>query len=345
MACLACGHAGKTQFSAREMMFGTRESFDYLECAGCGSLQIASAPADLGRHYPNGYYSFDTVEHRAESPLRALTRRAQYRLLHFRFVSRMLGRLRPNSRLVRSLRYSLKPGDRILDVGCGSGWALDDWARFGFPRPVGVDPFISRDLSYSSGAHVRKATIAEMTGAFDVVMFNHSLEHVLDPFESLGHAARLLAEGGRCIVRLPTSSSEAFARYRENWVQLDPPRHLFVPSREGMRIIGEKTGLELVRTEDDSESFQFWGSEQYVRDVPLNGASGIEPAEGLFSDRQLDDWEGEAQSLNRIGRGDQAIFTFEKRRTGASARRLPPSSKARVQKSNWNFARAAKVSS
>ena len=42
---------------AREMMFGTRERFDYRECPACGTLQIAAVPADLERHYPSGYYT------------------------------------------------------------------------------------------------------------------------------------------------------------------------------------------------------------------------------------------------------------------------------------------------
>src|SRR6476661_7449138 len=43
------------------MMFGTRDEFEYLECAECGTVQIAEIP-DLTAYYPQGYYSFDATE-------------------------------------------------------------------------------------------------------------------------------------------------------------------------------------------------------------------------------------------------------------------------------------------
>ena len=41
-------------------MFGTRESFTYLQCGGCGTVQLLDVPADLAPHYPPDYYSFNT---------------------------------------------------------------------------------------------------------------------------------------------------------------------------------------------------------------------------------------------------------------------------------------------
>src|SRR3954452_14485077 len=55
-----CGEAASKEFVAREMMFGTRKQFQYVECAGCGSVQIAEIPPLdlLAEHYPPNYYSF-----------------------------------------------------------------------------------------------------------------------------------------------------------------------------------------------------------------------------------------------------------------------------------------------
>ena len=52
ISCRICGNAtGNRLHRAREMQFGTGEEFDYVECAGCGCVQIAEIPADLQRFY------------------------------------------------------------------------------------------------------------------------------------------------------------------------------------------------------------------------------------------------------------------------------------------------------
>lgn len=60
MSCCICG-CGKTGkiYILREMMFGTKEGFEYDRCPDCGSFEIANPPADLGRFYPSNYYSFN----------------------------------------------------------------------------------------------------------------------------------------------------------------------------------------------------------------------------------------------------------------------------------------------
>ena len=59
-ACKICGNSvGNTLYTVREMMFGTREEFEYLECAQCGCVQLWNVPADLSPYYPPDYYSFE----------------------------------------------------------------------------------------------------------------------------------------------------------------------------------------------------------------------------------------------------------------------------------------------
>src|SRR5690242_5942688 len=65
------------KYQIREMYFGTRETFSYLECPACGSLQLEDIPADLSRFYPSNYYTQsaptvggETVIHRTRYFLR-----------------------------------------------------------------------------------------------------------------------------------------------------------------------------------------------------------------------------------------------------------------------------------
>ena len=73
--CVVCAMAGEAAtFAAREMYFGTRERFDYFECAHCGTVQIARVPADLSRHYPAEYYSFSAMKPKRTSALQRTLR-------------------------------------------------------------------------------------------------------------------------------------------------------------------------------------------------------------------------------------------------------------------------------
>src|SRR5436309_15357247 len=40
---------------AREMTFGLRDQFTYLECGRCGCLQILEIPKDMAKYYGQGY--------------------------------------------------------------------------------------------------------------------------------------------------------------------------------------------------------------------------------------------------------------------------------------------------
>jgi SAM-dependent methyltransferase len=315
--CRACESRGEfAPVQVREMMYGSRDTFDYVECTACGSVQIARIPESetLAAYYPSDYYSF---QEGGASPWRARARRwletrRDYVVAGRRsLVGSVLVRRLPSPLLETVLASGIRPDHRILDVGCGSGQLLDRLARLGYRNLLGADPFIPHDLRSPSGVEIRKNFVHEVDGTFDVIMFNHSLEHVADPAQDLRHAAERLAPGGLLVVRLPTSGTMAWRTYRENWVQLDPPRHLVIPSRDGMAHLARRAGLDIVGTVDDSSSFQFVVSELYQRDISyyVPGTTDPTPEIGaLFPAHRMAELEDEARALNARGDGDQAMF-------------------------------------
>ncbi len=57
--CRICGTRGDfALFHTREMLHGTRQPFDYFECASCGCVRITDVPDDLSLFYPDNYFSF-----------------------------------------------------------------------------------------------------------------------------------------------------------------------------------------------------------------------------------------------------------------------------------------------
>jgi SAM-dependent methyltransferase len=295
----------------REMMFGTRDKFNYFLCRTCGTLQIEDLLPDeiLMSYYGPGYYSFERQGGSAVSRWMRTQRDRKQLGVTNNIVGQMLAHLKPE-RIVGVLgQLGLQRNAAILDVGAGSGFLLDRLAKAGFTKLLGIDPFVASDTMTSGGVPIRKCSIQHVSGNFDLVMFNHALEHVADPIAVLSAARKLLAPGGICLVRIPTTSGEAWDVYGANWVQIDAPRHIVVPSREGMAYGAKAAGLIIEREIDDSDSFQFTGSERYKNDIPLHDPAG----EALFDAITLKRFEQRAKALNEQGRGDQTSFVMRAR--------------------------------
>jgi SAM-dependent methyltransferase len=306
------------------MMFGLDEDFPYGQCADCGTCRLLEVPADLGRYYPRDYYSVDL------DPERELGRVGVRQFAAAVGRSRLLGRdlvgrlavtmvRRRQFQTLTSLLRSVQraglpqgPDTRILDVGSGSGMLVYALSLSGLLDVTGIEPFGGGDRTFDTRARLLNRELDEVDGAYDLVMFHHSFEHVPDPLLTLKHAVSLMSPDGRLLIRMPTVSSEAFERYGPQWVQFDAPRHITVFSRTGMDALAAAAGLEVVDTWDDSTSFQFWGSEQVLAGVPLESPSShmIDPAASSFSREQIAEWDRRSQTLNGTGRGDQAVWVL-----------------------------------
>src|SRR5882672_268231 len=167
-ACLSNGEHHRHVFV--EMMFGTKERFEYQECIDCGTIQRLSDIEDEGRFYPDRYYSF-------AKPPRNLWVTA-IRDAHALGTKSILGALASFVRydpIVGVIGdFGIDPSSRVLDVGCGSGKLLHRMSEAGFKNVTGVDPYVSKPTSGAVTIH--KSDIQSMSGEFDFIMFNHSLE-------------------------------------------------------------------------------------------------------------------------------------------------------------------------
>jgi SAM-dependent methyltransferase len=268
-------------------------------------------PDNYSIYYSSDYYSF--VNHGRgirESLKRFLVKRRD--LAYFKKAA-LVGRLllfRYDECALRSIsRLGLPRSARVLDVGCGWGKLLHRMSSIGFRHLLGIDPFASNCFDDRAEVRIQKCNLEDVEGQqFDLIMFHHSLEHMLEPLKALHGAARLLARNGKCLVRLPIVA-RAWEIYGRNWVQLDPPRHMWLPTERGMRSLAQSAGLNVEYSEFDSTGFQFWGSELYARDISLKEAQTM-GVRSLFSGRQFADYRKQAKQFNEEGTGDQAAFVL-----------------------------------
>lgn len=311
--CRICqNEATNPVFQTREMMFGFRDEFLYFECARCGCVQIQEVPPHLGKYYPDNYYSFQQ-----QGSLRRFLKRswARYSYDGTGVIGRLMASLMGKNEAIESVaraRPSLAAA--ILDVGCGSGDLLRLLHGLGFSNLAGADPFLPADLTTPEGIQISKQDLSQMQGAFEIVMLHHSFEHMTEPVAILAHAARLLKPGGLLIIRVPVAASFAWKHYGVNWVQLDPPRHIFLPSVKSMELLAERSGLRLGEIVHESSEFQFRGSEQYLQNIPLmDPRSYLRSAwKQYFPSKILRAYRAQARELNRKGEGDSACFYLHK---------------------------------
>ena len=156
-------------------------------------------------------------QHRSEIGTRqaAIGHRGQYyeRAVVLRVV---LGRTR---RLTREpwawerrralLLAEVRPGERVLDLGCGAGGFLAVLRDAG-AEPVGVDiaeAAVERARTNVPGADVRllegDGVIPAGHGEFELVWCSEVLEHIPDVAEALYEVRRVLKPGGRLLLTVP----------------------------------------------------------------------------------------------------------------------------------------------
>ena len=120
-------------------------------------------------------------------------------------------------------------------------------------------------------------------------MMHHSLEHMFDPWKVLKKAWQLLNNGKRLLVRIPIMGNYGWQRYKNYWCGIDAPRHIFIPSEKGMRLLVEQAGFSVEKLEYDSSDYVIWSSEQYLKGIPLHAPNSrmLNKKNSVFSKKEI----------------------------------------------------------
>lgn len=296
-SCPFCTASGISEtFVLEERFYGTRERFSYGLCRSCGSLYILDEDLDLSKYYPSTYYSYSTSE---RPGILGYIDRRYFRKLYESHLT-----------LLRRAGANVDRGSRIYDVGSGAGSLLRAMARDGFENVHGIDPYVRADVATSDIEILRASinTVADQRPASaDIVMFNHSLEHIADPIPALIAARRLLAPGGVVLLRIPVLNF-AWEKYGEFWYGLDAPRHLGIPTPQGVHACAAKAGFEVALVHYDSNAQQFTASEAYAKGRSFVEAFSASAPRTLLRMITTLGYQIRARRLNAEQRGDQAAF-------------------------------------
>jgi ubiquinone/menaquinone biosynthesis C-methylase UbiE len=161
------------------------------------------------------------------------------------FFRRMQGRV--------LAQLDLKDGMNLLDIGCGTGWAVRRSAILVGPRgkACGVDlseKMIEQARKAAAGmqnVEFQQANAEELpfaNGSFDRVLSTMSFHHWLHPSVGVMEIARVLRPGGRVCVVDPTADS-LFMRFIDAFIRRRQPDHVKMYSSREFRELFEAAGL------------------------------------------------------------------------------------------------------
>lgn len=228
-----------------DRLHGTPGEFDVVVCGLCGAglTTPVAKETDLGAFYPDDYNAYALPDNPVLKMVATALFRSRYRRALKRHPLELLLACR---------------GGTVLDVGGGRGDLGVVLEPFGWKATV-LDPSPAAcQAAKSRGQQAFKGTLTSlpdgMPRGFDAIVFQHSLEHVVDPYESLREAFELLRPGGLVVVTLPNFGSWQARRFRANWFHLDLPRHRSHMTQGSLSRLLARAGFESPRFSTSTSS-------------------------------------------------------------------------------------------
>jgi len=154
--------------------------------------------------------------------------------IHTDITAEVLDALLPN--------YHIGTDDRILDIGCGQGPALDILRAKGYSSVVGItlnveDVMICRKKGHD--ARKMDQSFLEFSDAsFDFIWARHVIEHSIFPYFTLSEYARTLAPEGQLYLEVP--APETSCHHEQN------PNHYSVLSQGAWTSLLARSGFTII---------------------------------------------------------------------------------------------------
>lgn len=151
-----------------------------------------------------------------------------------------------------------KPGV-VLEVGASTGAMLDIFKEAGW-KTWGVEPSESSKIAKEKGhriisSYFEKAKLP--TNYFDLVVMNHTLEHLDDPVLVLKKIYKILKNNGLLLVDVPNAGGIGSRILKDRWPYRLPEEHKHQFTRESLSRVFREVGLKVIHFESRSGIFEF----------------------------------------------------------------------------------------
>jgi ubiquinone/menaquinone biosynthesis C-methylase UbiE len=233
--CINCNSDDLSDYFTAYDLF--EQKHDYLKCNACDLVFMHPFPSNQiqEKAYNSEYYGTDEEE-KFES----------------KFIVSFINYF-VRKRAKRLARH-LPNGAKIMDVGCGNGRFLEHLSAINRQFQLNGIEVHTKAALRATRRLKAKAWIHTITDlkkyfgkhAFDGVSYIHVFEHVANPVEVLDQLADVVKPHGVVQIVIPNIASKQAAKYKHNWLHLDPPRHLhFYPPSLLIEEM-QKRGFEVI---------------------------------------------------------------------------------------------------
>lgn len=143
---------------------------------------------------------------------------------------------------------SAKPtGNKLLDIGCGTGEFLNAAKNFGKFDVIGIEPSPkAREMGISNyHLDVRGEEYLNQIEkeSIDTITMWHVLEHVHELSNRVKQIYSILKPGGHAFIAVPNYTSWDAHHYGAHWAPFDVPRHLYHFSPDVIKALFKSNGL------------------------------------------------------------------------------------------------------
>jgi 2-polyprenyl-3-methyl-5-hydroxy-6-metoxy-1,4-benzoquinol methylase len=226
--CVICGKTvTEKRFTMPEHLHG---NYALHYCTSCNTGLTIPAPSEeeLSKLYGSGNYRVGSGKR--FNPVIELA------ILFFR-----------KQRVNRIIKF-IKRG-AILDIGCGRGLFLRLMKRSGW-NTLGIeyDASSAALVQESMGVEVVSGELKNQgfaNAVFDVIVMNHSLEHMKNPTEVVQECARTLKPNGLLVIAVPNINSLQARWGGKHWFHLDIPYHLIHFSEKSLTSLLQRHNLTI----------------------------------------------------------------------------------------------------
>lgn len=296
--CMLCDNEGTLLYqNLRDRLFSAPGAWALLRCSKCGLVWIdpQPIPEDIGELYRDYFTHNPASKILKKKPRKSLRKTVRISVLNVAFgykddrANKLLGRLVSCLGLSRDTiggtvmwLDGTRPG-KLLDVGCGDGQFLANMRELGW-EVHGVEPDgqAVKAANQKFGLNVHEGALEKISfpdNTFDAITMSHVIEHLPNPIGTLRECKRMLKKGGRLVMTAPNIESLAHRLYRDSWLPLDPPRHLFLYSPSTLRTCVERSGLRIMELRTTARTArETWAASRLIK---RNGA-----LPGLFLQNQ-----------------------------------------------------------
>lgn len=229
--CMCCQYNSDWEIATKFPFFLFHQAFSIAKCPVCGLGKTIPAPKLENTFYENNIRYEDLFSEKSE--------------LYLSFAKELL---------TSFPEVKENPiGKRLLDIGCGGGFAVEYAAILGY-KAEGIDANEKMvQWGQNKGLNVYKSDAMELSetknGKFDIVLLSAVLEHLENPLELLRHIkCSLLKPAGIILVAQASYDGLLPKVFPWGWYGWQPKEHYWHFTPNSFKLLAERAEFSVIRT-------------------------------------------------------------------------------------------------